>query len=69
MKAIFTVFTAFAGVALANKTTSVKVVILADTNRDGKVDEADGISGKETWTSESGAIFLPNIVDTYAHLA
>ncbi|KAM0742084.1 hypothetical protein ACQRIT_002261 [Beauveria bassiana] len=43
-----------------------KVTILADSNRDGKVDIAgDGdLAGKETWTAEYGALFLANIVDT-----
>ncbi|KAM0739447.1 hypothetical protein ACQRIT_007184 [Beauveria bassiana] len=44
-----------------------QVVILADTNRDGKVDikgTSDLGEGKETWTNESGALFLPNIGDT-----
>ncbi|KAF5120935.1 Protein-arginine deiminase type-3 [Metarhizium anisopliae] len=43
-----------------------KVTILADSNRDGKVDitgDTD-LAGKETWTEESGAIFLANIIDT-----
>lgn len=41
-------------------------MILADTNRDGKVDvqgETDS-AGKETWTNEVGALFLANIGDT-----
>ncbi|KAM3543517.1 hypothetical protein ARSEF1564_003569 [Beauveria bassiana] len=44
-----------------------QVVILADTNRDGKVDikgTSDLGEGKKTWTNESGALFLPNIGDT-----
>lgn len=43
-----------------------KAVILADTNRDGKVD-VEGTSdneGKDTWTEASGAIFLANIGDS-----
>ncbi|OAA41176.1 Protein-arginine deiminase [Beauveria brongniartii RCEF 3172] len=42
------------------------VSILADTNRDGKVDlkgDTDTV-GKETWTDDVGALFLANIVDT-----
>ncbi|KAM3441153.1 hypothetical protein NHJ13734_002947 [Beauveria thailandica] len=42
------------------------VSILADTNRDGKVDltgDSDTV-GKETWTDDVGALFLANIVDT-----
>ncbi|TQV92528.1 peptidylarginine deiminase [Cordyceps javanica] len=47
-------------------TGSFKVTILADSNRDGKVDTAGStdLAGKETWTEESGALFLANIVDT-----
>ncbi|KAJ4147193.1 hypothetical protein LMH87_001733 [Akanthomyces muscarius] len=47
-------------------TNSFKVTILADSNRDGKVDIAGStdFAGKETWTEESGALFLSNIVDT-----
>ncbi|OAA43047.1 arginine deiminase type-3 [Cordyceps fumosorosea ARSEF 2679] len=44
----------------------LKVVLLADTNRDGKVDmtgDSDRVD-KETWTAESGALFLANIADT-----
>jgi protein-arginine deiminase len=37
-------------------------VILADTNRDGVVDDADR-EGKTTWTALRGAILLPNIGD------
>ena len=40
-----------------------KPCILADTNRDGIVDETD-IFDKERWTSRRGAIFLPNTGDT-----
>lgn len=48
-------------------TAKFKVTILADSNRDGKVDvtgETDNFAGKEAWTPESGALFLANIVDT-----
>ncbi|KAG8412697.1 hypothetical protein J3458_013138 [Metarhizium acridum] len=47
-------------------TNSLKITILADSNRDGKVDIAGAtdLVGKETWTEESGALFLANIVDT-----
>lgn len=44
----------------------LKVTILADTNRDGRVrtkGDSD-IFGKETWTRQRGALFLANIVDT-----
>ncbi|XWX00412.1 hypothetical protein V2A60_008432 [Cordyceps javanica] len=42
------------------------VTILADSNRDGKVDltgDTDRLS-KETWSETSGAVFLANIADT-----
>ncbi|PHH78379.1 hypothetical protein CDD82_3072 [Ophiocordyceps australis] len=41
--------------------------IRADSNRDGKVsidDSSDLGESKQTWTEESGAMFLPNIGDT-----
>lgn len=43
-----------------------EVTILADSNRDGKVDTIGDtdLTGKNTWTEESGALFLANIVDT-----
>ncbi|RSM06259.1 hypothetical protein CDV31_009196 [Fusarium ambrosium] len=44
----------------------LKATILADTNRDGKVDvkgDSD-IKAKTTWTAERGALFLANIGDT-----
>ncbi|PQK09900.1 hypothetical protein BB8028_0002g02240 [Beauveria bassiana] len=46
---------------------NVKVVILADSNRDGIVDvegSTDRGPGKESWSNESGALFLPNIGDS-----
>ncbi|KJZ72133.1 hypothetical protein HIM_08506 [Hirsutella minnesotensis 3608] len=39
------------------------VLVVGDTNRDGRVDEAD-LPGKETWTRQSGALFLAGITDT-----
>ncbi|QGI86067.1 hypothetical protein CEK25_012796 [Fusarium fujikuroi] len=42
---------------------ALKVTILADTNRDGKVDKKD-IDGKSSWTANRGALILPNIGDT-----
>lgn len=39
------------------------MTILADTNRDGKVDNND-IAGKSTWSTGKGAVFLANIGDT-----
>lgn len=47
-------------ISVAAATLSLQ--ILADTNRDGVVDEGDA-TGKQTWTAERGAIFLPNIGD------
>ncbi|RGP76879.1 arginine deiminase type-3 protein [Fusarium longipes] len=55
--------TALCALALLNSCNALKVTILADVNRDGKVDEKD-ISGKSTWTNEKGALILPNIGDT-----
>ncbi|OAR01118.1 hypothetical protein LLEC1_06481 [Akanthomyces lecanii] len=50
----------------AAATGSLTVTILADSNRDGKVDvtgDTDRAS-KEEWTETSGAVFLANIADT-----
>ncbi|PHH85547.1 hypothetical protein CDD83_261 [Cordyceps sp. RAO-2017] len=49
-----------------NVADDLKVTILADTNRDGKVDVTGNtdIVDKETWSENSGALFLANIVDT-----
>ncbi|KAG5657838.1 hypothetical protein KAF25_007871 [Fusarium avenaceum] len=49
--------------ALFNSCNALKVTILADTNRDGKVDNND-IAGKSSWTTSKGAVFLANIGDT-----
>ncbi|KAF4332824.1 arginine deiminase type-3 [Fusarium beomiforme] len=49
--------------ALFNSCNALKVTILADTNRDGKVDKKD-IDGKSSWTATRGALFLANIGDT-----
>ncbi|KAM0421474.1 hypothetical protein ACHAPT_010647 [Fusarium lateritium] len=52
--------------ALCHSCHALKATILADTNRDGKVDvkgDTD-IKAKTTWTSERGALFLANIGDT-----
>jgi protein-arginine deiminase len=45
---------------------ALTATILADTNRDGRVDTSGNsdVSGKQTWTAERGALFLPNVVDT-----
>ena len=44
-------------------TATAAARILADTNRDGQVNDAD-LEGKEAWTSGHGALFLANIGDT-----
>ncbi|MCA9625150.1 MAG: hypothetical protein KC731_39270 [Myxococcales bacterium] len=41
---------------------SERINIMADTNRDGVVDDADNL-GEELWTVEKGASFLPNYDD------
>lgn len=43
---------------------ALDVTILADTNRDGKIDAQTDGQNKASWTNERGAIFLPNIGDT-----
>ncbi|EFY86457.1 hypothetical protein J3458_009528 [Metarhizium acridum] len=51
---------------LATTCRAFEAVILADTNRDGKVDitgDSD-VAQKYTWTEERGAIFMANIADT-----
>ncbi|KAM4058889.1 protein-arginine deiminase (PAD) domain-containing protein [Hirsutella rhossiliensis] len=44
----------------------LKVTIVADTNRDGRVDVTgdSDLLGKESWSRQRGALFLANIVDT-----
>ncbi|KAM3499452.1 hypothetical protein MY11210_009611 [Beauveria gryllotalpidicola] len=49
---------------LAATSQALKAVILADTNRDGKVDVNSDAEGKQTWTEERGALFMANIADT-----
>ncbi|KAL2130697.1 hypothetical protein VTI74DRAFT_6084 [Chaetomium olivicolor] len=51
------------GLAPYSSVASIRPRILADTNRDGIVDERDE-AGKHDWTSRRGAIFLPNIGDS-----
>lgn len=45
---------------------ALEVSILADTNRDGRVDVSGGtdIQDKAVWTDNRGALFLPNIGDS-----
>ncbi|TWU74235.1 hypothetical protein ED733_004014 [Metarhizium rileyi] len=49
---------------LATAGYALEAVILADTNRDGKIDVHSDTEGKQAWTEERGALFLPNIADT-----
>ncbi|KAM0351097.1 hypothetical protein ACHAPU_002879 [Fusarium lateritium] len=55
--------TAVSALALFNSCAALKVTILADTNRDGRVDNND-VEGKSAWTADRGAVILPNIGDT-----
>ncbi|KAM3507511.1 hypothetical protein MY10362_001714 [Beauveria mimosiformis] len=45
---------------------ALEATILADTNRDGKIDTTgkSDQTGKDTWTETSGALFLANIGDS-----
>ncbi|KAM3513448.1 hypothetical protein MY11210_002928 [Beauveria gryllotalpidicola] len=45
---------------------ALEATILADTNRDGKIDTTGNSdqTGKDTWTETSGALFLANIGDS-----
>ncbi|KAL4731181.1 hypothetical protein ACLX1H_000142 [Fusarium chlamydosporum] len=54
---------AVCALALLNSCNALKVTILADTNRDGKVDTKD-TTGRSAWTNDKGALILPNIGDT-----
>ncbi|TQV93586.1 peptidylarginine deiminase [Cordyceps javanica] len=47
----------------SKRASDLEVVLLADTNRDGEINELDRF-GKETWKAGSGALFLANIADT-----
>ncbi|RGP59497.1 protein-arginine deiminase type ii [Fusarium sporotrichioides] len=60
--------TAVVALALLNSCNALKITILADTNRDGKVDSND-ITSKSTWTNDKGALILPNIGDTGSRCA
>lgn len=42
---------------------ALNVTILADTNRDGQINDLD-VDAKRTWTNERGALFLANVADT-----
>ncbi|KHN98938.1 arginine deiminase type-3 [Metarhizium album ARSEF 1941] len=52
---------------LATSIHALSATILADTNRDGRVDVngTSDVEGKATWTEDRGAIFLANIPDAY----
>ncbi|OAA36650.1 arginine deiminase type-3 [Metarhizium rileyi] len=58
--------TAVLALVAAATTHAFKGIILADTNRDGRVDVTGNtdFEGKANWTEKRGALFLPNIVDT-----
>ncbi|EGX88147.1 putative protein-arginine deiminase [Cordyceps militaris CM01] len=51
---------------LLGASQALEVTILADTNRDGKIDTTgkSDYTGKNTWTESSGALFLANIGDS-----
>ncbi|KAL7946931.1 hypothetical protein V8C42DRAFT_298211 [Trichoderma barbatum] len=50
---------------LTRATNAIQATILADSNRDGKIDLADKTDADKTlWTEEYGALFLANIGDT-----
>lgn len=57
--------------ALCHTGQALKATILADTNRDGKVDVkgTTDVKGKATWTTARGALFLANIGDTNGRCA
>lgn len=58
--------TAVLALAATGTSHGLRATILADTNRDGRVDVTGktDVEGKAAWTEERGALFLPNIVDT-----
>ncbi|KAH7140250.1 hypothetical protein B0J13DRAFT_596547 [Dactylonectria estremocensis] len=62
----FSTKTAVLALALCHTGQALKATILADTNRDGKVDikGTSDNAGKKTWTADRGALFLANIGDT-----
>lgn len=52
----------FASLSVEAQVNPSKPVILADTNRDGIVDNLDQVNKLE-WNNQAGAIFLPNVGD------
>ncbi|GAB0138387.1 hypothetical protein EsDP_00006622 [Epichloe bromicola] len=54
------------GLGLTPTGHALKATILADTNRDGRIDMtgSSDVEGKDTWTEERGALFLANIAVT-----
>ncbi|KAK8100136.1 hypothetical protein PG999_010510 [Apiospora kogelbergensis] len=53
---------------LAAQAAGLAPEIIADTNRDGNLDQADH-ANKGVWSAERGAIFLPNIGDKHKRCA
>ncbi|KAM0665040.1 hypothetical protein ACQRIU_006193 [Beauveria bassiana] len=49
---------------LAASSRALEAVILADTNRDGKLDVTSDAEGKQAWAEGRGALFMANIADT-----
>ncbi|KAF7557006.1 hypothetical protein G7Z17_g1007 [Cylindrodendrum hubeiense] len=68
---IFNSKTAVLALALCHTGQALKATILADTNRDGKIDikGTSDVKGKATWTNERGALFLANIGDSNGRCA
>lgn len=63
--AAFTVLAAIAGPAVpAMAATSAKVLLRADSNRNGRLTPADD-AARDTWTTTRGAIMLPNNAITH----
>jgi len=44
----------------AQANASLKLLIVSDTNRDGKVSLTDDLEGRSTWTNQRGAVFMFN---------
>ncbi|KAM0268534.1 hypothetical protein ACHAQH_009964 [Verticillium albo-atrum] len=51
-------------IALVPFAHTLEAIILADSNRDGKIDIATDAEGKTTWSDAVGALFMPNIGDS-----